>query len=357
MPAVGSATEIETLIVGGGIVGAAAALEAARRAPGVALVEQASLVSSLGSSRGSARIYAPAAYPDEEHLHSGLAALSAWRGIEADADSRLLYRTGALSIGAFALESHARLAEAGVEAELMSPGAVRRRFGLDLDDRPIVHQVEAGVIHAHRARHAVLTLAERHGAAFHPGETILDLVPEDGLVRAVTDRHEWRCGSVIVAAGPWAGALLRRSGLESATTVTRQTVAYFDWPASEAPPPALMDFEGDEPYALWDPERGLKASLHERGPRVAPSLEPGAPDPRAVSRLEDWVHRRYPAVTGPAVHAETCLYTNTSDERFAYRRNGRIVSGAVCNGQGFQSAPESGRRLVELALQPAGVTR
>ena len=48
--------------------------------------------------------------------------------------------------------------------------------------------------------------------------------------------------------------------------------------------------------------------------------------------------------------AETCLYTNTPDERFVLERRGRIVVAAACNGQGFQLAPESGRRVAALAL-------
>jgi glycine/D-amino acid oxidase-like deaminating enzyme len=53
--------------------------------------------------------------------------------------------------------------------------------------------------------------------------------------------------------------------------------------------------------------------------------------------------------------AETCLYTNTPDERFALERRGRIAFAAACNGQGFQLAPESGRRVADLALEQAEV--
>jgi glycine/D-amino acid oxidase-like deaminating enzyme len=53
--------------------------------------------------------------------------------------------------------------------------------------------------------------------------------------------------------------------------------------------------------------------------------------------------------------AEAWLYTNTPDERFALERRGRIAFAAACNGQGFQLAPESGRRVAELALEQAEV--
>ena len=47
--------------------------------------------------------------------------------------------------------------------------------------------------------------------------------------------------------------------------------------------------------------------------------------------------------------AETCLYTNTADERFILERRGRVVIGSACSGHGFKFAPEIGRRLADLA--------
>lgn len=49
--------------------------------------------------------------------------------------------------------------------------------------------------------------------------------------------------------------------------------------------------------------------------------------------------------------AETCIYTNTPNERFVLERHERIVVGCACNGQGFKFAPVVGERLTELALE------
>ena len=49
------------------------------------------------------------------------------------------------------------------------------------------------------------------------------------------------------------------------------------------------------------------------------------------------------------MHAETCFYTTTDDERFILERHGRIVVGSACSGHGFKFAPAVGKRLAALA--------
>ena len=64
------------------------------------------------------------------------------------------------------------LREAGVAADFLSPAAALDRFGVDLpDDAPLLHQPDAGVIHADRARRALLRIAAAAGAELHGDET------------------------------------------------------------------------------------------------------------------------------------------------------------------------------------------
>ena len=69
-----------------------------------------------------------------------------------------------------------------------------------------------------------------------------------------------------------------------------------------------------------------------------------------MDRLTRWVAERYPEAEPAPHHAETCLYTNTDDERFVLERHGSIVVGSPCSGHGFKFASLIGRRLAELAL-------
>ncbi len=334
------------------MVGAATALAVAREGVRVALLER-SLSKARGSSKGSARIFAPAAYPDEDYLELALRALERWREIESEAGQRLLWPTGALSHGEFAEHEMSALREAGVEAEFLSADDAARRFGVRAPaNGPLLHQPDAGIIRADHARDALLGRARAAEAELCDGEVVRSLTDGGDAVVVETDRRRWSCSAAIVAAGPWSDALLAAAGIELPLTVSLQSVAYFDLLDRSPPPVALIDFEGDEPYACWDPERGLKAALHARGPIADPESPAHEIEPRAIDRITEWVRARYPGIVGAGPReVETCMYTNTPGERFICERRGRIVVGSACNGQGFQFAPETGERLARLALE------
>jgi sarcosine oxidase len=347
---------VDVLVIGGGIVGAAAAFDAADRGARVALLERDSLGAARGSSKGSARIYAPAAYPDEEYLEMGLRAVERWREIEIRTGERLLFPTGVLSAGKFAERQLPLLGAGGARAELLEPAEAERRFGVrTAEGRALLHQPDAGVIRADVALRSLLRLAHEAGAELWPARAV-DLLEAGGEEVVVgAGPFTWRARAAIVAAGPWSGPLLARAGIEVPLAVSSQTVAHFELGSATSPPAALIDYDGDEPFALRDPARGLKAALHARGPLADPDEPAPRPSPSVVDRLAAWVDTTFPRLKAGMSGAETCLYTNTPDERFVLERRGRIVVAAACNGQGFQLAPESGRRIAALALEPAEV--
>jgi sarcosine oxidase len=345
-------TGVDVVVIGGGVVGVAAALAVARRGKRVALLERSSLASAQGSSKGSARIYAPLPYPDESYLEVGLRALDRWRELEGVGGERLLSPTGALSRGAFAERALPVLRDAGVEAALLSCDNAFTRFGVSAsDDRPLLHQIDAGIIRADRARRVLIEIARGAGVEFHEHERVRSLADRADSLEVETDRGKWRCSSAIVAAGPWSGELLAGAGLELPLTVSCQSVAYLELRDPRTPPVVLMEFEGEEPFALWDPLRGLKAALHARGPTLVPESGSLDVDAKAIDRAVAWARARFPRRTDGVAGVESCLYTNTPNEQFILERRNRIVVGSACNGQGFQFAPETGERLARLATE------
>jgi sarcosine oxidase len=348
--------QVHVVVIGGGIVGAAAALAARRRGARVALVERSPLARADGSSKGTARIFAPAAYPDQSYLELGLRALEQWREIEAAANERLLWETGALSVGEFAAHQLPALRAANVNIEMLSSSEASKRLGVSVsDDRPLLHQPDAGVIAADRALVALLRLGREAGVDVHGDEPVTSIRQERDGVVVETSRRRLRSAAAIVAAGTWSPGLLAGTGIEPDLRITRQTVAYFSLADPRATPVAVIDYDGDEPYALWDPAGQLKAAFHARGPDADP--DDPAPDVErlATGRLAAWVAERFPGLTKGLLSTESCLYANTSDERFVIERRERIVVVSACNGHGFQFAPASGARAARLALEPAEV--
>ncbi len=332
------------------MVGGATALAAARRGARVAVLEARTFTGGHGSSSGTARIFAPFPFPDEEHLEMAIRALEQWREIERAAGEVLLTRTGALSRGELAERALPVLRDAGEAAELITAEAAAR-LGVRLpeDGGPVLHQPEAGTIHADRARGALWRLAVGAGATLHQGVRVRSIAESREAVEVGTDAGAWLCEVAIVAAGPWSRGLLNRSGIELEVTSTGQSVAHFAVRDRSIRPFAAIEYDGDEPYACWDPAHGLKAGLHVRGAPLDPDDPRPQVDPAAVERIATWVEARFPAASPRPAAVEACAYTSTPDDRFALQAQGRVVIAAACNGQGFQYAPETGARLAALA--------
>src|SRR5207247_6861664 len=166
--------------------------------------------------------------PDESYLQMGLGALEGWREIERASGERLLWATGALSHGRFAERQLPALEAAGVAAELISGDEALTQFRVRVaGDGPLLHQPDAGVIHADRARAALLRMAAAAGAELREGARVRSVAERGESVEIETDSGRRRCAAAIVAAGPWSGELLAATGIEAPLSVSSQTVAYF----------------------------------------------------------------------------------------------------------------------------------
>jgi sarcosine oxidase len=114
---------------------------------------------------------------------------------------------------------------------------------------------------------------------------------------------------------------------------------------------------GDERafYGLAAPGLGVKGGLHKSGKRTDPD-SPAEPDPGLLETIGAWLEHRFVGAAGP-VTADTCLYTNTSDEDFVCEARGTLVVGSACSGHGFKFAPLIAERLADLALDGRAAKR
>jgi sarcosine oxidase len=225
---------------------------------------------------------------------------------------------------------------------VLDPDEVARRFPMVAPPAgaKAVFQADAGIVLAAKARRALLHGARAHGAQLVEGRRIerLDELDED---------------AVVVTAGAWAKELLAGAGIDLAVVPTSETVAYFRL-ETDAPVPSVVDFKpgglGHGAYALADPAYGLKLGIHRSGQPLDPDDPPG-PDAELVEQMRETASRYFPAADSRPARIDTCLYTNTDDERFVLERHGRIVVGSACSGHGFKFAPVVGERLADLVLE------
>jgi sarcosine oxidase len=330
----GVARDAEIVVVGAGIMGLATAYELAKRGRDVLVLEQFRVGHTRGSSHGRSRIFR-LAYPQAEWVRLAREALEAWRALEAATGETLLELNGLLELNPMSADA---LAECGVAAEMLNADEVTSRFPVSLPPGSVAMlQPEAGIVYADRAQRVFLAEAQKRGAR----------LLEETRVESLADLE---AETVVVTAGAWARPLLAEVGFELGVVPTRETVAYFPL-ATDRPMPAVAAPVGEQHafYALPDPPHGLKAGHHRAGPPTDPDRE-GTVDAAIVRRVAAWAAEHLPLAQREPTAVETCLYTNTADERFVLERHGRYVIGSACSGHAFKFAPVVGARLAELAF-------
>ncbi len=323
-------------VVGAGVMGLAAARALAQRGEDVTVYEQFELGNQRGSSHGTSRIFR-LSYAEESWIKLAQRAYELWRELERETDTRLLVLDGLIDADPHPTKRLAAFDACGVVYEMLSPADVRARFGYVYDDvERLIFTPDAGITLADAAVAAFARSARGAGAEIRERTRVedLDSLPHD---------------AVVVTAGGWAPKLLAAAGIELPAKPARETVAYFALP-EEGTFPSVIDWASDgsfQLYALRAPSVGVKAGLHHSGKPTDPELE-GEPDQAVVDAVSDLVRRRFPRVDPAPLRAETCIYTNTDDERFVCERHGRIVVGSACSGHGFKFAPAIGEQLAHL---------
>jgi sarcosine oxidase len=337
---------VSIVVVGAGIHGLAAARALARRGRPVVVLEQFSLGHTRGSSHGVSRVFR-LSYPEEAFVRLAQEARDGWRELEREAGEELLRTTGTLDVGDYAAANEATMAELGIATERLDPEEVGRRFDVTVP-RDALFQPDGGLLLADRCLAAFAADARAAGAELREEVTVTAITETPTGVRLETSAGPFDADAVVVTAGAWAPALLATAGIELDAAPSRETVVYArPEPHREAMPAVIEETRpGRIVYALHAPGIGIKAGIHASGPLTDPDEEAG-PSREIAAEIEAWLDDVFG--TYERLGAETCLYTNRPEERFALERHGPIVVGSACSGHGFKFAPAVGERLASLA--------
>jgi sarcosine oxidase len=341
--------DAEFAVVGAGVMGAATAWALSRRGSEVVVFEQFEVGHTRGSSHGRSRVFR-FSYEDSMYVRMAMEALPLWREIESESGTPMVTILGGLDFGADLSPNVRALEQLGASFDVIDAHEATGRFptiALPGKDR-VLFQGDAGIVFADAAVRAFIDVAKRRGVEMLERTPVLEVQPNDDSVVVRTDAETYRVRRAIVTAGAWVRPLLAGTGIDVPVVPTRETVAYFDH-EDEMTLPILVDRGSPFVYALPDPGHGIKVGGHHTGPPTDPNEE-GPVNTDAVDILAEWVGRHYPKADPRPREAETCLYTNTTDERFILERHGSLVVGSPCSGHGFKFAPLIGERLAGLAL-------
>jgi monomeric sarcosine oxidase len=338
----------DVIVVGAGIMGAAAARSLAQAGKRTLILEQFRIGHKRGSSHGPARIFR-LSYPELEYVSMAHEALALWRELEQESGRALLTSTGGLDVGPEVDANAGALEEQDVQFRFITPEDASDRWPfMHLSHaEQILFQPDAGVLSADEAVRAFASGATRHGAVLHEETPVQEMEVDGDAATIKAAGQHFAADTVVVTAGAWAKSLLEDVDIDLPVRPTRETVAY--WNLGDRPP-TLVEWGDPSVYSLWSPVYGLRAGEHIAGPHTDPD-EQGRVNDESIGRLKVWIATRFPRIDPEPVHTETCLYTNTDDERFILERHGRVVVGSPCSGHGFKFAPVIGKRLADMATE------
>jgi sarcosine oxidase len=340
-------------VVGGGVFGLATALELALRGRKVAVVDRLGsghpATSSTGASR-SIRI----AYDQPLYVRLAMEAIQSWRRLEADTGRTILHLTGQIDLGP---EKKLRsiqdvVRDLGGSIEMNEASELRRKMP-ELAPRP----GEAGLFHADggtvMAEQGLLALAEaakRAGVAIFAPERVTKIDLGTTPPTIVTDQQRLRAARVVLAAGPWSGALLADLGIQVPLAPAVAQVTFLDAP-TQVDRPGVAEWEVDETGGVYGhpvPGIGYKIALDAGSAGWDPDVTEWTPDPEEERRILDWVARRMPGMPRKVQRTQRHPWTMTPDADFIVDNRGPLTLACGCSGHAFKFGPALGRLVADV---------
>ncbi|MEX1019925.1 MAG: N-methyl-L-tryptophan oxidase [Litorilinea sp.] len=373
---VSDAPVYDTIVVGGGGIGCAAAYHLAKDGGKVLLLEQFEIGHTRGSSHGGSRIirytHDTTAYAQQMPQTFAL-----WRQLERESGEALLQMSGGLYMGPvdqpFLVGAQAALAALDFPFRVYTPGelaAVYPQFRLPAAWIAL-EQAHTGMLAASRCVATLARQAVEHGATLYTHTRVTALTPgaaADGGVTVTTagpgGTRTFTAAQVVICAGPWASRFLSEWLPQPPTLrVTHQQVAYYPAPepAAYAPGrfPVFLCAGENFIYGLpaWERAGAIKVALEQEARTIDPEQPDRPIDTHLLESLNQAVAYYLPAIDPTPVHVDTCLYTETPTRDFIIDRLPgcpQAVIAAGFSGRGFKHTIAIGRLLADMIQSGPG---
>ncbi|MFC4406054.1 NAD(P)/FAD-dependent oxidoreductase [Haloarchaeobius iranensis] len=351
------------VVVGGGIVGMAAAYSLAERGREVVCCEKGSLGSgSTERSAGGIRTQ----FSTRVNVRLSLASIAVWESFEAEFGVDIEYRrSGYLFLAreeATVEDFAANVAmqqEEGVDSELLTPEEAREHCP-ELDPSPFraaTYCPTDGFADPHLALQGYSQAAAEAGVEVRTKTPVTDVHRDgDGRVTGVeTPDGAIDADYVVNAAGPWAGGLNELAGVDLPVAPKRRQVAVVD-PETPVPESTPLTIDLDT-GSYFRPEREGAALVGGHFGGDDPEVDP---DRFSASADTDWTVEAvehaaaYASYFGPETRIKNGwagLYAVTPDHHPIVEEvaPGYLVAIGF-SGHGFQHAPATGRLVADLVV-------
>lgn len=370
------ANNYDVAIVGLGAVGAAVAMQLARRGARVVGFDRHNPPHEFGSSAGETRITRLAIGEGEHLTPLVMRSHEIWREIERETGAPLLTACGGLIVSSdkTIAETHVRgffrrtIGAAkmfGIAHEQLDAEEIRARYPqlIVRDDELGYYEPSAGFVRPEACIRAQLDLAKKFGAELRANEEVLNFTSSPQGIAIETRNGRVVADRAIIAAGAWLPALVD-DRLASLFRIYRQVLLWFDVAD------AIDQFMPNRfPVFIWEPQetqQGLYGFPAMDGPgggmKVASEQFAETTDAQSIKRdvspeeiayvYDNLVRPHFRNVGPRCVRTKTCLYTVTPDSGFVIDQHPdseRVLIASPCSGHGFKHSPAIGEVLADLA--------
>jgi len=360
--------DVDVVVVGLGVMGAAALEACARRGLRAVGIERFDVPHAQGSSHGGTRITRKAYYEDPAYVPLLHEAWDLWRGFESELGATLLIQTGNLNFGA---PEHpdmvgvmASVSEHALPHELLDAAAIRRRWPVLVPDAGSigVFEQEAGCLVPELCVAGLVELAMRRGADVLARTAVTAFADDGARVIVRTTRGDFRAPKIVLALGAWMpdDRPANAPRAPAPLWVERQVQLWFAPVDRDLAPfmpgrmPVFISFGADNfyglPFVRAAGPLGVKVCAHHGGEATHPEALDRTLRPADEALVRELVARQLPSANGALLGARVCMYTNTPDEHFvvgAHPDDARFVVATGFSGHGFKLGPAVGRALAD----------
>jgi len=355
---------MQTVVIGGGIIGLATAYELARKGSEITVFERSVIGGSGSSERSAGGIRLQFSTPSNVKL--SLTSMKTWSNFDAQFDFDIGFRRmGYLFVArdrATADQFRANVTmqnELGVESQLIEPVDFAK-YAPGLNASPFIKGTYCGadaLIDPHRALQGYARAAKEAGVTVRT-ETPVERIRQDatGQVRSVkTPEGTTAADYVVNAAGPWAREVAALADIELPLSLNRHQIAVIE-PEQKIPDsnPLVVDMDTG---VYFRPEQRGDALL---GGYLSEYDDEQHPDNYATDIDLDWTQTvlseaaEMTSFFGPEARVKSGwagLTTHTPDDNPIIEESAPGVVNAVgFSGHGFQHAPAVGKVVASIVM-------
>jgi sarcosine oxidase subunit beta len=247
-------TTAETVIIGGGVMGCSIQYYLAQLGMTHTLLLEKDVLASGSTSRSQAILRMH--YSNEVTTRMAWESLKVFQSFEEQIGSSSGYtRTGyVLIVNAAQREAMAANVamhkKIGVNVDLVSGDDIREIAPMlaVTDDEAFAYEPDSGYADPYAVTTGYARRARESGARIKSGTQVLDLEISNGRIAAVvTAKERIETANVVVAAGPWSGALLQKIGIALPLQPLRHQVVMLRRPEDRVPDHPII---GDVVYEM-----------------------------------------------------------------------------------------------------------